>query len=226
MEDQTLAKEVYDLLLDELITWRLRPGDIIAEGRLAKRLGTSRTPVRESLKVLTEEGFLRVIPRTGYVVVPVTVADIHEVSHMRLLLESEAAALAAERMSQDAIDKLRCCSEEVQRTASEQQLAGQVYDYNAHFHLSIAYASGNKRLAAAIEKLLKEEARVMFHDETVKDVDFVVGEHLKLLDVISTGEPKRARSAMRRHIEGHQERLLASLSSEQVQIAIGSRAGR
>lgn len=58
---QTLTDRVYELLLGELIAWRLQPGDIVAESRLAEKFGTSRTPVRESLRTLTEEGFLRVI---------------------------------------------------------------------------------------------------------------------------------------------------------------------
>lgn len=221
---QTLTDRVYELLLDELIAWRLQPGDIVAEGRLADMFGTSRTPVRESLRMLTEEGFLRVIPRTGYIVVPVTAADVHEVSHMRLVLEPEAAALAAGGIPQEQAEQLIRLSGELPHSVDNHDRSlspRQVYDYNTYFHLSIARASRNRRLAAAIERLLKEEARVMYHDRTVKDPDYVVREHLSLLHTICAGEPNAARLAMKRHVEGHRDRLFASLMSRDEPTPIG-----
>ncbi len=222
--NETLSERVYDLLLDELVSWRLQPGDIVAEGRLAQMFGTSRTPVRESLRMLTEEGFLRVIPRTGYIVVPVTAADVHEVSDMRLILEPEAAALAAGNITAEDAEELVTISRELgDSVEGKDRLLNprRVYDYNTHFHLSMARASGNRRLAAAIERLLKEEARVMFHDRTVKDPDYVIREHLSLLEIIRTGQPDLAREAMRRHIEGHRDRLMASLISRDAPSPIG-----
>jgi DNA-binding GntR family transcriptional regulator len=221
--NRTLTDHVYELLLDDLITWRLKPGDIVAEGRLAESFGTSRTPVRESLRTLTEEGFLKVIPRTGYIVVPVTAADVHEVSYMRLVLEPEAAGLAVGALSPEEAEELATRTRALPLSLEDNVVLSprQVYDYNTYFHLSIARASGNRRLAAAIERLLKEEARVMYHDRTVKDPDHVVEEHLALLDTIRSGEPEVARAAMRQHVEGHRDRLFASLTSREEPALIG-----
>lgn len=97
----------------------------------------------------------------------------------------------------------------------------QVYDYNVYFHLGVARASRNRRLAGAIERLQKDEARVMYHDRTVWDPDYVVREHLSLLETICAGDPNAARSAMKRHVEGHRDRLMASLMSRDEPTPIG-----
>jgi DNA-binding GntR family transcriptional regulator len=221
---QTLSDWVYDRLLDDLIAWRLQPGDIVAEARLAETLGTSRTPVRESLRLLSEEGFLRVIHRKGYIVVPVTAADVYEVSYMRLLLEPEAAALVAGNMTPEADDVLLAAAGELRANLDGHDgplSPRQVYDNNTRFHLSIARASGNRRLARAVERLLKEESRVMYHDQTVKDPEYVVKEHLSLLETVRSGQPDLARRAMRKHIEGNRDRLMASLTSSDPPSPIG-----
>ncbi len=70
------SKQAYDALLEELTTWRFQPGDILVEEELAQKFGTSRTPVREALRTLVAEGFLRVMPRSGYLVLPLTPKDV------------------------------------------------------------------------------------------------------------------------------------------------------
>ncbi|HBY97513.1 MAG: GntR family transcriptional regulator [Ardenticatenaceae bacterium] len=215
-----MSKQVYDELLEALITWELHPGDILIESRLAERFNTSRTPIREALKVLAGEGFLKVIPRTGYVVCPVTFEDVHEVAYMRQILEPEAAALTASRIELESVQATLNELERITKELAAASTRGQeridprdIYNYNTHFHLSIAHASGIRRLAGAIDVLLKEEARVMFRDRTVKDAPFVTGEHLALLEVIRAGNPDRARLAMKAHVEGNRGRLLESLLS-------------
>lgn len=227
------AKQVYDRLLTELIDWTLEPGDILVESRLAERFDTSRTPVREALKVLVGEGFLKAIPRTGYVVRTVTLEDVREVCYMREILEPEATALTAERVTdadvRTTIDELEACTQDLEahslQHGEDAVEARELYDYNTYFHLSIAHMSGISRLVTAISRLLKEEERVMFHDTTVKAPLFVAREHLELLDVIRTGDPEGARVAMRQHVQGNQDRLIDSLISRgnEIQVSISPR---
>lgn len=215
---ESAAQRLYRCLLEELLTWRLRPGALLVEAALAERFGTSRTPIRESLKRLAEEGFLRVIPRVGYLVLPVTVADVHEVCAMRLLLEPEAAAIAATRISPEILADLQVRTVALQQAAMDPKKPIDpvaVFEYNTYFHWSIAMASGNGRLAAAIRNLLNHETRVMFHDPTVHDPLFVTREHLALLEVIQSKDPVAAKQAMWNHIAGSRQRLLNHFLSPQ-----------
>ena len=79
----------------------LKGGTILNERDLAKQLGVSKTPVRETLTVLDHEGLVRTLPRKGYLVTPLTVQDVHNFFDLRVILESAAVELAVTRMTDD-----------------------------------------------------------------------------------------------------------------------------
>ena len=96
MEAQmSLTDKLYFQILDSILSWAIKPGDLLVEARLAKEYNVSKTPVREALGLLSLEGFIEVIPRIGYRVTEVTPRDVHEVFALRTLLETEGVALAA-----------------------------------------------------------------------------------------------------------------------------------
>ena len=84
-----LREKVYNEVKEAIVSGALRPGDIINEGRLATQYGMSKTPVREALCLLSFLGLLSPMPRTGYIVSPVTIRDIQAADHLRLVLEVE-----------------------------------------------------------------------------------------------------------------------------------------
>jgi DNA-binding GntR family transcriptional regulator len=215
-----LSRQAYDLLLKKIVNLEIEPGDIFVEAAVAEELGTSRAPVREALKTLTTQGFLRVLPRTGYMVVPVTPVDVEEILHLRLLLEGEAAAMAAERASQpqtrEIFDELSIFLDQLEQRYTEDTIPLlESYDANTEFHLGVARAAGSGRLAKVIHRILDEDRRVLFFnqrraralpDET--KTDRVIAQHAELLDIIRSGDLVEARKAMTEHIE--QGRILAT----------------
>lgn len=220
---QSLAQWVYDKSWHELVTWRFKPSDIIAEEQLAARFGTSRTPVRESLKKLAEEGFLKVVPRAGYVVLPVTLNDVHEALHLRQLLESEAAALAATRLTAEAADRLESWWTEFERAIAESEDkfdAVEASTVTFDLHVEIARASGSRRLAQAIETLIIQTAREVLHPRAIGDRAYAVREHRMLLEGVLSGDPVKAREAATRHLAVHKARLLEALLVEPSKTAL------
>jgi DNA-binding GntR family transcriptional regulator len=216
-----LSKQAYDALLEQLVTWRLQPGDILVEEDLAEKLGVSRTPAREALKALAAEGFLKVIPRTGYMVVGLTPDDVREIYDMRLLLEGEAAARAAKRIAEPEVQQIlqelesRLKALELQDSDGE-ELLSVTFEENQQFHLAVARASGSGRLAQAIGTILQDVQRVVSYFENPREQAFVARTHLDVLDDIRSGDPERARLAMQRHIGVGQSgyvRLLISRGS-------------
>ena len=200
-----LSKQAYDAVLQQLVTWRLQPGDILVEEDLAQKLGVSRTPAREALKALVAEGFLKVIPRTGYMVLSLTPDDVREIYDMRLLLEGEAAARAAQRIDeeevQDILQELETYLEEIElHSLGDKELRKVTFEQNQRFHLAIARASGSGRLVDAIDKILQDVERVVSYFEPQGGQAFVARLHLDVLDGIRTGDPERARLAMKQHI--------------------------
>lgn len=216
----TLSNQAYDALLEQLVTWQLQPGDILVEEDIAQKLGVSRTPVREAVKALVAEGFLRVIPRTGYMVLPLTPDDVREIYDMRLLLEGEAAARAAERVDEEDVQQiiqglesnLKALELDNSRKTGPSRVT---FEQNEQFHLAIARASGSGRLFDAIQRTLQDVKRIGTYFEPQREQAFFARTHLDLLEVIRGGDAERAREAMRQHMRMGQSSFIQLLASRE-----------
>jgi DNA-binding GntR family transcriptional regulator len=93
----TQAEQAYRSLLEDIVTLKLDPGDVLAEDALRERLGLGRTPIREALQRLASEDLVVVLPRRGVIVSQINVTDLTEIYEVRSRLEGLAARLAAER---------------------------------------------------------------------------------------------------------------------------------
>src|SRR5262249_37093509 len=91
----SLTDRAYKVITTRLIELKMPPGVTFTEAALASDLGISKTPVREALGRLRLEGLVEVAARSGYRVTPVTLKDAHDLFAVRLILETEAASLAA-----------------------------------------------------------------------------------------------------------------------------------
>jgi DNA-binding GntR family transcriptional regulator len=103
----SLADKAYRALKNDIIQCSLEPGQQIVQTQLAESYGIGATPLREALQRLAQEGFVRAIPRFGYVVIPVTLRDVREIFELRAVIESAAARMAAVRGSDRQLEKLR-----------------------------------------------------------------------------------------------------------------------
>ena len=161
----SLAEQVYAILRKKLITLQIRPRAILVEARLAEEYSVSKTPVREALMLLKRDGFLELLPRIGYRVIPMSVQDIHEVYNLRALLEGEAATLAANRTSEE---DLRVLLESEQARAQEFSRNSKdpfVYlEFHDSCHMTIARLSGNNRLVTMISNLYDQSIRLRLCD--------------------------------------------------------------
>src|SRR5262245_5811027 len=99
-DEQSLADRAYYAIRELIVTLELAPGSVVSERDLMERLGVGRTPVREALRDLAREQLVEVFPRRGIFVSGVDVGDIAGLSEVRLVLESKAARLAAERRNE------------------------------------------------------------------------------------------------------------------------------
>src|SRR5215213_7803734 len=103
----SLTARIYAALKHDIITCQLRPGQQVVEQQLAERYGVSKTPIREALNTLRQEGYVEVVPRRAYVITPVSVRDVQHIFHVRQLLEPSAAELAAQSMTGEQLAVIR-----------------------------------------------------------------------------------------------------------------------
>ncbi|RZS36518.1 DNA-binding GntR family transcriptional regulator [Herbihabitans rhizosphaerae] len=154
----SLTDEAYRRLRAEIVSVGLAPGAEVSEARLVNEFALSTAAVRGALARLRAEGLVDAVPRRGHVVSAITLRDVDEVFQMRLLLEPEAAALAAVRIDERTLESLRDQGKHDYDPASREGVAG-FLAANREFHVGVAEASGNGRLAAVITRLLGEAER-------------------------------------------------------------------
>ena len=195
-----LAQHVFEELKSDIVECRLMPEQIVAETPLAERFQVSKGPVREALKRLEQVGYLRAVPRVGYVINGVKVSDIDDIFVMRLALEPVAVKLAMERMSDADLERLDqlAAGEPAARREPPARRGSTLARANSDFHAEIARLSGNVRLERTVRSLIEELERVI-HMLAMR-LEGIADEHPELVDAMRTGDGDRAADTMARHL--------------------------
>lgn len=226
------TKVLYQQVRDKIVSGEIKPGAILTEAGLSDEYGVSKAPVREALVLLGHEGLVESMPRIGHVVATFTVQDVLETFHLRSILEAEAAGLAAERITEEAIaallknvDEEFALSERAHEAATlnmrqepafsdkrsilriaahEEGFYERACELNIEFHQLIAQASGNRRLADLIKLLMEDMRRMLAFGSW-----FVTPQqHLEIIEALKQRDRAKAEQAMKRHMEETKSRLL------------------
>jgi DNA-binding GntR family transcriptional regulator len=138
-----------DALRTMILSGQLAPGDRVVENRVSDELGVSRPPLREAMKMLENEGLIRMVPRRGAIVTPMTLQDMYEIVTLRAALEQMAVRLGVPVPSSDSarsrLDRLRDAIETLETNAAlgREDLAS---NDSFAFHLALVGLAGHKRL--------------------------------------------------------------------------------
>ena len=209
-----LYQEIVDQIQQQILSGALKPGDQIpAERDLADRFGVSRTAVREAIKSLTEKGLIEVFVGRGTFVTtlspdrvvesmtlllrnqPHNVASLHEV---RELLEVPTARLAAERRSDEHLDRMRALATEMYE---ERAVPARLIDSDTEFHIEVARATGNPvlvLLTQTVVALLRSER--IYRDDWASMLPGALDQHQEIIDAIADRDGDRAAAAMSDHL--------------------------
>lgn len=155
-----LSDRAYERIKHDIISCTIAPGSDISEAQLCAQYKLGKAPVRMALSRLAHDGLVRAVARRGYMVTAVTLKDIQDVFELRLLLEPAAARMAAGKINAQRLRSLdEACRAGYQ--PGEVKSISRFLDADKAFRVAIAQASGNGRLASAIEQLLDEMSRLL-----------------------------------------------------------------
>jgi DNA-binding GntR family transcriptional regulator len=209
----TASSRIYSDLRSELVSLRRRPGEAVSEAEIALAYGVSRTPVREAILKLSDEGLLDIFPQSGIFVSRIPVAALPEAIVIRRALEATTARLAAERASSSQILVLHSILER-QREANAARENNAFHRADEMFHATIAEIAGYPGVWALIQQVKVHVDR--YRLLTLPDqghVARVIAEHAAILAAIETHDPAGARTAMEFHLD--LERLVSHISTIQ-----------
>jgi DNA-binding GntR family transcriptional regulator len=196
---QSLADLAYAAIREEIVSGRLRGGERLVEAQLARDLGTSRGPVREALRRLSDEGLADILPRRSAVVRELTDDEIQAIADFRIAIETMAARLAVRRGA--STKPLHALVARLTRAAQRGD-EPEVVALDLAFHRALCESSGNSYLVAAY-KTIEAQVRsfTTLADGYYQDLAALPPEHDAIAVALDGGDEALADHAVRDHIE-------------------------
>jgi GntR family transcriptional repressor for pyruvate dehydrogenase complex len=223
-------KKTYELVADRLVSEigerRLRPGDALpTERQLTQEYHVGRSSVREALRMLESQGliesrgsgvfavaeFRNPLNQSLSLLLSLDASNLRELYEMRMLIEGELAALAAERRSDEDLGRMLTALQQMRDGLDSEQL---YIDADVQFHLAIADASKNRfagHMMQALRELFHRALTSVYHISGSPETS--LEQHQQILDAIAAGRPEEARRCMQEHlirVERDIERTLIS----------------
>lgn len=203
---QQLGGEAESYIRDLIVSGQLRGGDFIRPETVAQELGISATPVREGLFSLRTQGFVRLEPRRGFVVVPLTGDDIRDLFAAQALLAGELAARAVKSSDAAAVARLEALHAQLEQ-AADRGAQDELEHLNYQFHRNINHLAGAPKIAWLLGVSVSY-VPVRFYSSIEGWPSASVHDHRALLDAFRKRASRTARIAMTEHVV-HAGELLA-----------------
>jgi DNA-binding GntR family transcriptional regulator len=206
-----LTNWAYKIIKSQILNFEVKVGEQLHVEALADKMGISRTPIREALLRLVNEGLVKAESRVGYFVRGVTKRDLRELFELREILEGYAAEKAAALLQDDELDYIEQVHQKSIRAVRESKLSRFV-EMEIRLHDIIIEKSDNRRLLSVLESLkdLTYRERVL----SVKSMDNVkasLTEHSELVKALKSRNGALASQKMKEHIRAVKGRLLEFL---------------
>ncbi len=195
----SLVELAVDRLRRDILSGRTDPGERLVEEQLTKRLGISRAPLREAMRLLAEQGLVEHIPRRGARVATLSDDDVRELYEVRDVLERHAVTTTAEPRDlfrlRSALDTIRAATDAGDRPA--------LADAHRRFHVEVVALSGNRQLTALYETILVRIQLYMAVNlrreaETSRAIDGV-HRHERLFAAVERGDTAEILTALSAH---------------------------
>jgi DNA-binding GntR family transcriptional regulator len=204
-----------DAIAEELrrlvITGRLAPGSLATETHLMSILGCGRTPLREALQELSQQGMVQTPPRGGIRIPQLGIPEFQQALEASLILGGACAKLAAARLGEEQVAQLMELLARQER-ANKQQDFYAMADLDCRFHVSIAEAVGNQHLTGYVTSLHTGLLRFTFPAYVeVRNAAMSIDEHRRIVEALQKRDPELAESMIREHLLRAGQRVLSIL---------------
>lgn len=195
-----LSEQVYQVVRGLIVSGKMRPGDAVIEAALAAQLGVSRTPVREALKRLSDEGLIDVFAQSGTFIAPISRKALEEAYVIRTALETESVTRAAGRLTAAAAEAFADNLAAHER-AIDRQRFGEAIRLDDTFHRMIAEVNELHMLwrAVDISKAQMDRGRHLAIPEPGRGA-VTISQHRLILEAMLAGDADHAAQYMRDHL--------------------------
>jgi len=219
IERKSLAERIADELRDLVLVEKLAPGAPIPERETAEALGVSRTPLRESLRILAAEGLVEIEPNRAPTVANPSIADIGKLLEVQGALESLAGELACEHASEANINDIVDIESEM-RAASDHSDPLDFFQLDMTFHSLIVAASGNEPLIQTHRNYNSRLWRARFISSRQRvNRPGTLKQHVTIVDALKKRDSAACASALRAHLQAGYMNIESVLSSRDTDVS-------
>lgn len=225
---ESLGDVTYEALRDAIISGQLAAGEWLRQEALAKELDVSQMTVRDALNRLVGEGLAVRIPYKGVRVVALSPEDLKDIYEMRKLLEGLAAQVAAERITEEELDRMRELLPDTVVDASPESVP-RAREANREFHEIVIQASRRRFLARVLRQIWDWIDPMMLYNRTTdtehgESIRLKWGErdriqHTRLLEALENRDGARAQEITREYVEEAWTNLMAIAAETDVSIS-------
>ena len=195
-----LRDVVFNTLREAILKGELKPGERLMELQLAAKLGVSRTPIREAIRMLEQEGLAVTIPRKGAEVARMTEKDMEDVLQIRDALDELAASIACEQISEEELAELRHTMHEFEESTKTGDVK-RIAESDVRFHDIIYHATRNVKLENMLNNLREQMYR--YRVEYLKDeknFPILIREHSQIVEGLTAKDKTMLTAAMHKHV--------------------------
>lgn len=215
-----IREQIFKKIRMMILNYELKPGDKLIEGQLAEQLGVSRTPVREALHRLEEEGLIEIFPRRYCLVKGITIDSIHEINLIRANLEPLTAVIAVEKLTDEDLTKLDNILSQSKRALSEKDIENLIL-LNDEFHNLIIQSANLPRITKLLENL--QDYYMFFRRSYMKKDELAertMKEHFEILKALKSRDKDLVEKAYKHHVGGIFEYEYVAVSDDESQIDV------
>ncbi len=208
LRSRSLVTAVQQAIESEILSGKIDPGAKLVESAFAERLGVSRGPVREALRMLEQAGLVRQEKNRGTYVRSLALDEALEIFELRAMLEESVGRELARRASAESLKPARELVDALERAAREDR-ADQYHRLNLQFHDALVRALGNARLVEVYRTLTNELS--LFRRRNLAQPRMLAAsasEHRGIVEAIASGDVEAAGRATRAHVEASRERTV------------------
>ncbi|MGC1308733.1 MAG: GntR family transcriptional regulator [Phormidesmis sp.] len=221
-----LFSKTYLALRQEILSGELAAGECLVEQTLADRFAVSRTPIREAIRQLQQEGLIQSDQRGGLQVTTITIADAIQLYDCRLGLEQVAAVSACENATAKQLEGLKQCMVQAERSVSSPPGAENLDNRLAidqNFHRLLAESSGNPWLVDLLEQIFGKMALLRL-TTTYRNPEVleIWAEHEKIVDALVNRDARSAAMAVRDHLVASKARVVQELQGLHSEVSMHS----
>ena len=210
-----LRDVVFNTLREAILKGDLKPGERLMELQLASKLGVSRTPIREAIRMLEQEALAVTTPRKGAEVAKMTLKDMEDVLEIRDALDELAVRIACQKISDEQLKQLEDMKELFEKSTQTGNVK-KIAEADVTFHDVIYEATGNPKLVTLLNNLREQVYR--YRVEYIKDpknYPTLIAEHEAILESLKNRDVKNAVEAMHVHVANQAEAVKTVIQEQE-----------